>query len=138
MNEELLTGRQVFAKLSEEDVFLDDFEIYRNDSLNKENPSWERMYTSCEIEFILKTPLLFRYVPKQHFIEINGIKVPAPFEPKIGETYYYPSPYQTCGYDKSTYRSNINDDKYLGMWRIEDEIKQVVEALRSLFNEVLK
>lgn len=73
MNKEcLLTGREVFAKLSEECVFLDDFEIYRNDSINAGQPYWERMYPSCEVEFILKTKLMFRYSPKQRFIEING------------------------------------------------------------------
>lgn len=76
--------------------------------------------------------IAFRMKPRT--ITINCIEVPAPFEPEIGEVYWHPSPYQECGYDKSKLIGTINDDKYLGMWRTEEEIKQVVAALRSIFN----
>lgn len=69
----------------------------------------------------------FRLKPRT--ISINGIEVPAPFEPKPGELYYHPCGYRECGY-----WFNTNDGfDYLGAWRTEEEIKQVVAALRQVF-----
>ncbi len=69
----------------------------------------------------------FRLKPRT--ITINGIEVPAPFEPKPGELYYHPCGYRECGY-----WFNTNDGfDYLGAWRTEEEIKQVVAALRQVF-----
>lgn len=66
---------------------------------------------------------------KPRTISINGIEVPAPFEPKPGELYYHPCEYKECGY-----WFNTNDGfDYLGAWRTEKEIKQVVAALRQVF-----
>lgn len=71
----------------------------------------------------------FRLKPRT--ITINGIEVPAPFEPKPGELYYHPCGYRECGY-----WFNTNDGfDYLGAWRTEEEIKQVVAALRSVFGK---
>ena len=69
----------------------------------------------------------FRLKPRT--ITINGIEVPAPFEPKPGELYYHPCGYRECGY-----WFNTNDGfDYLGAWRTEEEIKQVVATLRQAF-----
>lgn len=74
--------------------------------------------------------LIFRLKPRT--ISINGIEVPAPFEPKPGELYYHPCGYRECGY-----WFNTNDGfDYLGAWRTEEEIKQVVAALRQVFGGV--
>lgn len=71
-----------------------------------------------------------RFRLKPRTITINGIEVPAPFKPKQGELYYHPCEYKECGY-----WYNTNDGfNYLGAWRTEVEIKQVVAALRSVFN----
>ena len=70
----------------------------------------------------------FRLKPKT--ITINGIEVPAPFEPKEGEKYFYI-------YDSDDgYRSvkyTHKDPIIIGAWRTENEIQQVVAALRSVF-----
>lgn len=79
----------------------------------------------------------FRLKPRT--ISINGIEVPAPFEPKNGEDFYY----LDCtsdnygGWAKTSWR-NVESDAFknntvFGAWRTEDEIKQVVEALRQVF-----
>lgn len=79
----------------------------------------------------------FRLKPRT--ITINGIEVPAPFEPKNGEDFYY----LDCtsdnygGWAKTAWR-NIESDSFknntvFGAWRTEEEIKQVVAALRQVF-----
>ena len=70
----------------------------------------------------------FRIKPRT--ITINGIEVPAPFEPKECEEYWYIT---GC---KLGYGEAKNRDGYrvgIAAWRTEDEIKQVVAALRQVF-----
>ena len=74
----------------------------------------------------------FRLKPRT--ITINGIEVPAPFEPKEGEYFWYISDEYTTGYSWNTKDSFLGDIR-LGAWRTEDEIKQVVAALRNIFGK---
>lgn len=69
----------------------------------------------------------FRIKPRT--ISINGIEVPAPFEPKKGEAFYHIAPGQDKGY---FYNTNECFHQF-GAWRTEAEIKQVVSAIRSVF-----
>ena len=75
----------------------------------------------------------FRLKPRT--ITINGIEVPAPFEPKVGETYWCFSTETVIGYGYNVYESEHADRRFMNMgaWRTEDEIKQVVAALRQIF-----
>lgn len=71
---------------------------------------------------------------KHRTITINNIEVPAPFEPKEGENFFYVSAGCESGY--SFRRMHDDTPNYLialGAWRKEDEIKQVVAALREVF-----
>lgn len=81
----------------------------------------------------------FNYRLKPRTIRLNGIEVPAPFNPKNGEDFYY----LDCtsdnygGWAKTSWR-NVESDAFknntvFGAWRTEDEIKQVVAALRQVF-----
>ena len=72
----------------------------------------------------------YEFKLKPRTISINGIEVPAPFEPEIGERYCYLWDCQE-GYSATSYKDS--DPVVIGAWRTEDEIKQVVEALRSIF-----
>ncbi|MFW2080442.1 hypothetical protein ACNPQK_05575 [Acinetobacter guillouiae] len=72
---------------------------------------------------------------KLHTITLNGIEVPAPFEPKVGEIFYYTSDEHEAGYSHSTLWCEIKNDRWVGMWRTAEEIKQVVAALRKVFKE---
>ncbi|KQE15643.1 hypothetical protein APC42_13305 [Acinetobacter pittii] len=76
--------------------------------------------------------VFFRIKPKT--ILINGVEVPAPFTPKEGDTFYYLNDGEECGYIKCEHDWAF-DPKELnfGAWRTEEEIKQVVAALRKLF-----
>lgn len=72
----------------------------------------------------------FRLKPRT--ITINGIEVPVPFEPKEGDKYWVLSDDHIRGYVR---QKLIFGEACLsfGAWRSEEEIKQVVAALRSIF-----
>ena len=73
----------------------------------------------------------FRLKPRT--ITLNNIEVPAPFEPKEGERFYYAAASTVCGW---SYEFSYDQNKHMriyGAWRTEEEIKQVVSALRSIF-----
>ena len=74
----------------------------------------------------------FRLKPRT--ILINGIEVPAPFEPKEDCQVWIIDDGKTDNCRKYNYE--VESDKrntFIGMWRTEEEIKQVVSALRSVF-----
>lgn len=76
--------------------------------------------------------ILFRLKPQT--ITINGIEVPAPFEPKDDCVVYILDDSKTSGYRSYSYEFfGDSDSNFFGLWEREDEIKQVVEALRSIF-----
>lgn len=79
------------------------------------------------------------FLIKPRTISLNGIEVPAPFEPKEGEKYFFINT-QLLG-TFSGYSDFVMDKDYaptrkttaFGAWRTEEEIKQVVAALRQVF-----
>lgn len=75
----------------------------------------------------------FRLKPRT--VNLNGIEMPAPFEPKEGETYWCFSTQTVIGYGHNVYESERADRRFINMgaWRTKEEIKQVVSALRSIF-----
>ena len=73
----------------------------------------------------------FRLKPRT--ITINGIEVPAPFEPKDGDTVFVLANFLQQGYLECTYPTFEGHVFQFGAWRTEEEIKQVVSALRSVF-----
>ena len=75
----------------------------------------------------------FQFRLKPRTITINGIEVPAPFEPKVGENIFIPANFLAKGYMECKYPTFENHVFQFGAWRTEEEIKQVVSALRSVF-----
>jgi len=74
----------------------------------------------------------YEYRLKPRTIAINGIEVPAPFEPKEGDEVWFLNDDSERGYGCSAeYDKDIKS--YFGWWRTEEEIKQVVAALREVF-----
>ena len=71
----------------------------------------------------------FRLKPRT--ITINGIEVPAPFEPKEGEKAYRLAPAIPCGYTEFYFEEDEYERQF-GAWRTEEQIKQVVAALRQI------
>lgn len=73
---------------------------------------------------------IFRLKPQNIKLELE---LPKPFEPKEDGYVYIIDDYQVSGYRK--YYFEVKDDKelsFIGVWRTEDEIKQVVEQLRKI------
>lgn len=83
--------------------------------------------------FLGQTKYIFRLKPRT--ITLNGIEVPAPFEPKEGERYWFMSTSTILGYACNDFELDKIDSRFMvnGAWKSEDEIKQVVEALRKIF-----
>ena len=77
----------------------------------------------------------YKFRLKPRTITLNNIEVPAPFEPKDGEIYWCFSTQTVIGYGHNVYESERADRRFINMgaWRTEEEIKQVVSALRSVF-----
>ena len=134
---ELISGKEAFGYLSMgADVLVHEStykaEIWRN-----------LIDTKFSIREILEEkvngkPYKLTFKLKPRTITINGIEVPAPFEPKHGDIFWYLDLTQICSYNYRQEWSDSDEYTQLGVWRTEEEIKQVVAALRSVFNEKTK
>lgn len=58
------------------------------------------------------------------------LELPKPFEPKVGEEVFYINDTNKSGYCVDEHQAHYNYN--FGVWRTEDEIKQVVEQLRKI------
>ena len=76
---------------------------------------------------------MFEFRLKPRTITINGIEVPAPFKPKLDDVVYYLTTTKNEGYTWGHFHPSDAQMTQFGAWRTEDEIKQVVSALRSVF-----
>ena len=94
---------------------------------------WNLLGGSTPLSIFDRDDVKFRIKPRT--ITINNIEVPAPFEPKEGETYWCFSTQKVIGYGYNVYESERADRRFINMgaWRTEGEIKQVVAALRQVF-----
>ena len=105
------------------------------------DPSIQKRWTSIKnlneykLSYFLENKPRFEFRLKPRTITINGIEVPAPFEPKEGEIYWCFSTQTVIGYGHNVYVSERADRRFINMgaWRTEEEIKQVVAALRQVF-----
>ena len=75
--------------------------------------------------------IAFRLKPRT--ISINGIEVPAPFEPKEDCLVYILDDSRQEGFREYDYDIEDTGALFFGVWRTKEEIKQVVSALRSVF-----
>lgn len=124
---ELISGKDVvIAILSGKDLLWKktEWEDDEKEDVNKSMWNIEELLTGKtvggeNVEFYLK--------PRT--ITLNGMEVPAPFEPKDGEAFYYITSSQDEGY---FYNTNERFHQF-GAWRTEEEIKQVVAALKKIF-----
>lgn len=99
----------------------------------KLDDTWNSCIKFWTVNEILSYTGVFRIKPCT--TTINGIEVPATFNPKEGEVFYYINDYSGDGYDWVNYCDNLfNNTVWIGKWRSEDEVKQVMAALRSVFN----
>ena len=113
---ELISGKEALIALANGE----EVEFYHNNC-------WSWVGEMIIIKHFVDDSFQFRIKPRT--ITLNGVEVPAPFEPKEGVDGHIidlvVSPVIWDESDPETYR--------IGTWRTEEEIKQVVEALRSIF-----
>ena len=119
---ELISGKEALIALANGE----EVEFYHNNC-------WSWVGEMIIIKHFVDDVFEFRLKPRT--ITINGIEVPAPFEPNSVDHFYFISPYQQCGYELKKWVSDDAAKLYscFGAWRTEEEIKQVVSALRSVF-----
>ena len=95
--------------------------------------NWSDVDGDCHIDLFTTAKnrngfdFVFRLKPRT--ITLNGIEVPAPFEPKEYEDCYMLTDLYEHGYTRTSWKYS----KSVPAWRTEEEIKQVVTALRQVF-----
>lgn len=82
------------------------------------------------VESFFNPTTMWSFRLKLRTMTINGIEVPAPFKPREGETYWFITDSE-CGYNCVENKQGCRVG--IAAWRTEDEIKQVVDALRTIF-----
>lgn len=124
---ELISGKEALIALAnDQDV------EYTDTSNTFKSLGWSNAF-GLETNLFFSDRFRFRLKPRA--ITINGIEVPAPFEPKEGDLYWHISPEYERGYAESMHSDgNVDTWQQFGAWRTENEVKQVVEALRKIFN----
>lgn len=127
---ELISGKDAFGYLSMgADVLV-------HESTYKAEIWWNLIDTKFSTREILEEkvngkPYKLTFKLKPRTITINNIEIPAPFEPKEYEDCYMLTDLYEHGYTRTSWKYS----KSVPAWRTEEEIKQVVAALRSVFNE---
>lgn len=127
---ELISGKDAYRLIG------DGVEVEAHVELEKNLWRWEdaKHLPACDI---LNDGFDFRLKPRT--ITINGIQVPAPFEPKESDIFWTLSTNYVCGYvEILCYRNDEQGNRLIqfGAWRTEEEIKQAVAALRQVFGGV--
>ncbi|RSO57573.1 hypothetical protein EA756_08760 [Acinetobacter lactucae] len=82
-------------------------------------------------KYIAEGEFKFRLKPRTTKLELE---IPAPFEPKVGEEYFYLNSGRESGYAMKLHDGKQMDFMAIqfGAWRTEEEIKKVVEQLRKI------
>ena len=104
----------------------------------KDVPEWSDLSLSSKFSLDRFIDLSFKFRLKPRTITINGIECPAPFKPKDGDIYFIVHPAMINGYTEVRFRDGDCHKglTQFGAWRTEEEIKQVVAALRQVFGGV--
>lgn len=92
---------------------------------------WAELPSRAQLSIFDDEEIKFRLKPRT--ITLNGIEVPAPFEPKCGDMVWCLSELSPSGYEARTAYEPDDFFSNIGYWRTEEEIIQVVAALRQVF-----
>lgn len=102
------------------------------------DPSIQKRWTPIKalneyrLSYFLENKPRFEFRLKPRTITLN-LEIPAPFEPKEGEEFFILAPLSVTGYTKVqgiTTQALLDEYVKLGAWRTEEQVKQVVAALR--------
>lgn len=95
--------------------------------------TWINIIGSDSLNTFERDDIVFREIPRT--IKIGEFEVPAPFKPKEDCKVYIINDSNSDGYRLFSYELSAHSwCAFIGMWRTEEEIKQVVTALRSVLN----
>ena len=100
---------------------------YTSDALGE----WFDVNNSNTLGIFERSDFKFRLKPST--ITINGIEVPAPFEPKSGDMVWCLNELSEKGCEARSAYDSDDFTAHIAYWRTEEEIKQVVAALRQVF-----
>ena len=99
--------------------------------------NWSDVDGDCHIDLFTTAKnrngfdFVFRLKPST--ITINGIEVPAPFEPKSGDMVWCLNELSEKGCEARSAYDSDDFTAHIAYWRTEEEIKKVVVALRQVF-----
>lgn len=125
---ELISGKEALTKVTEGIV---QYKCDEDPVADLWTTITDHFWDQYNLGVFLNENTTWKFRLKPRTITINDIEVPAPFEPKVGEQYWFIADYVSPGYSNTQEGTGINSS--IGKWRTEDEIKQVVAALRSVF-----
>lgn len=101
------------------------------------DPSIQKRWTPIKalneyrLSYFLENKSRFEFRLKPRTITLN-VEIPAPFEPKDGELVFVLDNSAKEGFTSFNFDGDFYSINF-GAWRTEDEIKQVVAALRQVF-----
>ncbi|EXB38130.1 hypothetical protein J540_3912 [Acinetobacter baumannii 1440422] len=80
---------------------------------------------------LINTRFEWRLKPQTIKLELE---LPKPFEPKLGDLYWFISPFYSTGYDHCTFTNDSADKLHVqyGAYRSEDDVKKAVDQLRKI------
>lgn len=125
---ELISGKEALTKVTEGIV---QYKCDEDPVADLWTTITDHFWDQYNLGVFLNENTTWKFRLKPRTITINGIEVPAPFEPKVGEQYWFIADYVSAGYSNTQEGTGIHSS--IGKWKSEDEIKQVVSALRSIF-----
>ena len=108
------------------------------------DPSIQKRWTPIKalneykLSYFLENKPRFEFRLKPRTIKLE-LEIPEPFDPKENDIFWTLSTNYECGYVQILcYRNDEQGERLsqFGAWRTEDEIKQVVAALRQIFGGV--
>ena len=120
---ELISGKEALIALANGE----EVEFYHNNC-------WSWVGEMIIIKHFVDDSFQFRIKPRT--ITINNIEVPAPFEPKEDDKYFFIDPVNSnVGYSSDYYEDKNEHacQTQFGVWCTEEEIKQVVEVFHEVF-----
>lgn len=121
----LISGKEALIALANGE------EVEFKDGMEK----WENIkhHMNLDLSMFLTEPEWMKFRLKPHTITLNRLELPAPFEPKDGDTVFVLANFLQQGYLECKYPTFEGHVFQFGAWRNEGEVKQVVAALRNVF-----
>ena len=126
---ELISGKEALTKVTEGIV---QYKCDEDPVADLWTTITDHFWDQYNLGVFLNENTTWKFRLKPRTITINDIEVPAPFEPEEGGEYWYITDCE-AGYEKARNRDGYRVG--IAGWRSEEEIKQVVAALRSVFGK---